>query len=83
MADGSAKSAVLMSGKPGCFIAGADIRVRKGCFCVKCFSLDSGSLCDFKNLIIVFCFQLLSELQVLCGDKFNVIVPLSNLGETE
>ena len=27
MADGSAKSAVLMSGKPGCFIAGADIRV--------------------------------------------------------
>ena len=28
MADGSAKSAVLMSGKPGCFIAGADIRVR-------------------------------------------------------
>lgn len=35
MADGSAKSAVLMSGKPGCFIAGADIRVRKGSFLCK------------------------------------------------
>jgi len=31
MADGSAKSAVLMSGKPGCFIAGADIRMLERC----------------------------------------------------
>ena len=27
--DASAKSAVLISGKPGCFIAGADIKVDK------------------------------------------------------
>jgi enoyl-CoA hydratase/long-chain 3-hydroxyacyl-CoA dehydrogenase len=31
MADGSAKSAVLMSGKPGCFIAGADIKMLERC----------------------------------------------------
>ena len=31
MADGSAKSAVLVSGKPGCFIAGADINMLAGC----------------------------------------------------
>lgn len=31
MADPTAKSAVLMSGKPGCFIAGADIKMLEGC----------------------------------------------------
>merc|ERR1719367_190381 len=31
MADGSAKSAVLVSGKPGCFIAGADINMLASC----------------------------------------------------
>jgi len=31
MADPAAKSAVLMSGKPGCFIAGADIRMLERC----------------------------------------------------
>ena len=53
MADGSAKSAVLMSGKPGCFIAGADIRV-------------SGTLFSLHNVEPKYniSFQLLSELQV-------------------
>ena len=31
MADSSAKSAVLVSGKPGCFIAGADINMLASC----------------------------------------------------
>ena len=31
MGDATAKSAVLMSGKPGCFIAGADIKMLEKC----------------------------------------------------
>lgn len=79
MSDGSAKSAVLMSGKPGCFIAGADIRVRRMRSFHWCFFLAFETMLNL-HLNSHACLQLLSELQVLCGDKFNVIVPLSIKG---
>ena len=74
MADGSAKSAVLMSGKPGCFIAGADIRVSEFSFncCLRYLQYFSQNCYVGVNVIV--CLQLLSELQVLCRDKINVIV---------